>query len=237
MASLSTSGVTAYQYSKLPMIKVPTFNGDIMGWSTFWATFKSTVDDRPELNNSQKLNYLRQAIKDPALQLLMNSPLEGPDTYQDLVDELKDRFQKTKEIHQVIVKTVTSISSPKYTRADLRLFYDTMKTSITNLKSTSHYDIESFLSSLAYSTLPNKLQILWDQATKKQKGVLPITELLAFIKDHAETLPAPTTPSGEKTSPATEEGTTSQEGETTFTLPPHHLLLLLLQLLHTNGTV
>ena len=205
MASLSTSGVTAYQYSKLPMIKVPTFNGDIMGWSTFWATFKSTVDDRPELNNSQKLNYLRQAIKDPALQLLMNSPLEGPDTYQDLVDELKDRFQKTKEIHQVIVKTVTSISSPKYTRADLRLFYDTMKTSITNLKSTSHYDIESFLSSLAYSTLPNKLQILWDQATKKQKGVLPITELLAFIKDHAETLPAPTTPSGEKTSPATKK--------------------------------
>ena len=202
VASLSTTGAAAHQYSKLPMIKVPTFNGDIMGWSTFWATFKSTVDSRIELNSSQKLNYLRQAIKDPALQLLMNSPLEGPDTYQDLVDELKDRFQKTKEIHQVIVKTVTSISSPKYTRADLRLFYDTMKTSITNLKSTSHYDIESFLSSLAYSTLPNKLQILWDQATKKQKGVLPITELLAFIKDHAETLPAPTVSSAEKTTPA-----------------------------------
>ena len=202
VASLSTTGAAAHQYSKLPMIKVPTFNGDIMGWSTFWATFKSTVDSRIELNSSQKLNYLRQAIKDPALELLMNSPLEGPDTYQDLVDELKDRFQKTKEIHQAIVKTVTSIFSPKYTRADLRLFYDTVKTSITNLKSTSHYDIESFLSSMAYSILPNKLQILWDQATKKQKGVLPITELLAFIKDHAETLPAPITSSGEKTAPA-----------------------------------
>ena len=202
MASSSTYGFPPPQQSKLPMIRVPTFDGNVMGWSTFWATFKSTVDSRRELDSSQKLNYLRQAIKDPALQLLMNSPLEGPDTYQDLVDELKDRFQKKKEIHQAIVKTITSISSPKYTRADLRLFYDTMKTSIANLKSTSHYDIESFLSSLAYSTLPSKLQILWDQATKAQKGVLPIVELLAFIKDHAETLPASTTTPVERTAPA-----------------------------------
>ena len=201
MASITSTGAVS-NYSKLPMIKVPTFSGDIMGWSTFWATFESTVDSRPELNSSQKLNYLRQAIKDPALQLLMNSPLEGPDTYQDLVDELKDRFQKKKEIHQAVVKTITTIFSPKYTRADLRLFYDTLKTSITNLKSTSHYDIESFLSSLAYSILPNKLQILWDQATKTQKGVLPVTDLLAFIKDHAETLPAAATHPAEKTAPA-----------------------------------
>ena len=194
LASLSSTGAATHHHSKLPMIKIPTFSGDIMGWSTFWATFVSTVDSRPELNSSQKLNYLRQAITDPALQLLLNSPLEGPDTYQDLVDELKDRFQKKKEIHQAIVKNITSIFSPKYTRADLRLFSDTLKTSITNLKSTSHYDIESFLSSMAYSILPTKLQILWDQATQTQKGVLPITDLLAFIKDQAETLPAAARP-------------------------------------------
>ena len=202
MASSSTCGFPHPQQSKLPMIRVPTFDGNVMGWSTFWATFTSTVDSRRELDSSQKLNYLRQAIKAPALQLLMNSPLEGPDTYQDLVDELKDRFQKKKEIHQAIVKTITSITSPKYTRDDLRLLYDTVKTSISNLKSTSHYDIESFLSSLIYSILPIKLQILWDQANKDQKGVLPILELLRFIKDHAETLPASTTAPVEKTAPA-----------------------------------
>ena len=202
MASSSTCGFPHPQQSKLPMIRVPTFDGNVMGWSTFWATFTSTVDSRRELDSSQKLNYLRQAIKAPALQLLMNSPLEGPDTYQDLVDELKDRFQKKKEIHQAIVKTITSITSPKYTRADLRLLYDTVKTSISNLKSTSHYDIESFLSSLIYSILPIKLQILWDQANKDQKGVLPIIELLRFIKDHAETLPASTTTPVERTAPA-----------------------------------
>ena len=201
VASFSSSGAPAHHYIELPKIKVPTFNGDIMGWSTFWSTFKSTVDDRTELNSSQKLNYLRQAIKDPALQLLLNSPLETPDTYQDIVTELKDRFQKTREIHQALVKTFSTLTSPKHTRADLRLLYDVIKTSITNLKSTRHYDIDSFLSSFVYAILPAKLQLLWDQATKKEKGVPPIDELLTFMKDHAETLPASTTTPVEKTVP------------------------------------
>ena len=200
-SSFSSSGAPAHHYIELPKIKVPTFNGDIMGWSTFWSTFRSTVDERTELSNSQKLNYLRQAVKDPSLQLLLNSPLETPDTYQDIVTELKDRFQKTREIHQAIVKTITTLSSPKHTRADLRLLYDIIKTSITNLKSTKHYDIDSFLSSLVYAILPAKLQLLWDQATKREKGVPPVAELLTFMKDHAETLPASTASPVEKTVP------------------------------------
>ena len=177
-----------------------------MGWSTFWATFKSTVDDRPELSSTQKLNYLRQAIKDPSLQLLLSSPLETTDTYDDVVQELKDRFQKTREIHRTIIKTLTSLSCPKHTRADLRLLYDVVKTSITNLKSTKQYDIESFLSSLIYAILPAKIQLLWDQATKKDKGVPPITQLLSFVKDHAETLPAAaSTPTDKTPDPASKK--------------------------------
>ena len=192
-SSFSSTGAAAHKYIELPKIKVPTFNGDIMGWSTFWSTFRSTVDDRIELSDSQKLNYLRQSIKDPALQLLLNSPMETPDTYKNIVRELKDRFQKTREIHQALVKTITTMSSPKHTRADLRMTYDVLTTTITNLKSTKHYTMEAFLSSMLYTILPTKLQILWDQATRTDKGVPPVDQLLSFIKDHAETLPAANT--------------------------------------------
>ena len=132
---------------ELPKIKVPTFNGDLMTWSTFWSTFKATVDDREELTESQKLNYLRQSIKDPTLQLLLNTPMETADTYQTIIAELKERFQKTREIHQVLVKTIVMARTPKYTRADLRMFYDICTTSMTNLKSTKFNNLESFLSS------------------------------------------------------------------------------------------
>ena len=46
----STSGPDRIYYqsrSDLPTIDVPTFDGSIMGWSTFWASFKATIDGSP----------------------------------------------------------------------------------------------------------------------------------------------------------------------------------------------
>ena len=194
------SATPAHRLIELPKIKVPTFSGDIMSWSTFWSSFKSTVHNRTELDDSQKLNYLRQAIKDPTLQLLLNTPMETPETYQNIIKELQERFQKVREIHQALVKTISKVSTPKYSRADLRMTYDIYRTAISNMKSTKFYTIESFLSSQLYAILPAKLQLAWDQATRKEKGVLPIDQLLEFLKEHAETLPADSLPT--KTQPA-----------------------------------
>ena len=58
------------------------------------------------------------------------------------------------------------------------------------MKSTGHYNLDAFLASNTYAVLPTKVQTLWDQHSQKEKGVPNIDQLLAFIKDHAETLPA-----------------------------------------------
>ena len=199
-SSLPTSSTTpAHRLIELPKIKVPTFKGDLMSWSTFWSTFKSTVDDRTELTDSQKLNYLRQAITDPTLQLLLHTPMETPGTYNKIIKELKERFQKTREIHQALVKTIITAKAPKYSRSELRLFYDVFTTTLSNLEATKFNTIESFLSSHVYALLPPKLQLAWDQAIRKEKGVPPVTQLLEFLKEHAETLPADSLPT--KTQP------------------------------------
>ena len=207
--SITTTGshsISSYShphhYNELPKIKVPTFSGDILGWSTFWSTFESTVDSRKDLSNSQKLNYFKQSIKDPSLQMLLNSPIETPDTYPDLVAEMKERFEKPREVHRAITKQMTELSKPKLTRTDLRIWYDSIKCNISNLKASKHFDIESFLSSYYNSFLPTKLQTLWDQETRKEKGVPPISQLLSFIKSHAETLPADSSPPVDKDSPS-----------------------------------
>ena len=199
-SSSSGEGYHHHHFNELPRIKVPTFDGDILGWSTFWSTFESTVDGRRELSNSQKLNYFKQAIKDPSLQMLLNSPIETPDTYPDLVAEMKQRFEKPREIHRAIIKQMTSLSSPKFTRTSLRIWYDSLKCGIANLKASKHYDLDAFLSSYFYSALPPKLQTLWDQETRKEKGVPPILQLLDFVKGQAETLPAEAPSHVEKTS-------------------------------------
>ena len=189
-SSFSSAGAPAHHYSELPKIKVPTFSGDILGWSTFWSTFKSTVDDRHDLSDPQKLNYLRQAITDPTLQPMMTSLMEGPDTYKETVAELKDRFQKTKEIHRAITKNILNTSDIKYTRTGLRLVYDLFRANMSNLKSTKFYTLETFFCSMLYNELPAKLQRFWDQATQEENHVPPVDKLLNFVKHHAETLPA-----------------------------------------------
>ena len=200
-SSASTSG-PCYILGKndLPTITVPKFTGDILDWSSFWASFKSTIEDRTELSNTQRLHYLRQAIVDPELQLLLHSPAETPDFYLEVVDELKERFNKTREIHKLLSRTLADLSSPKQTRADLRRLVDLVKRTISSMKATKQYDMDSFLSSIVFSILPSRLQTTWAQHTKKDKGVPPISQLLLFLREHAETLPSsgaplPATPS------------------------------------------
>ena len=214
----STSSGTHHHFNELPKIRVPSFSGDILGWSTFWSSFEETVDGRKDLSNTQKLNYFKQAIKDPSLQMLLNAPIETPDTYPDLVAEMKERFEKPREVHRAITRQITELSHPKFTRSSLRVWYDSMKCSISNLKASKHYDIESFLSSYCYSSLPTKLQTLWDQDTRKEKGIPPILQLLDFVKGQAETLPADTAAHVEKTSTQASNSSTkgSQAKKTSY---------------------
>ena len=191
ISSSSPSPFIREEEGKLPSLDLPTFHGDIMEWSTFWASFKSTIDSR-RLSNTNKLAYLRKAIKDPDSQTLLHSPSENPDFYLEVVRNLQERFNRTKEIHRQLVNKLVQLPPVKAQRSDLRRRVDALKHILSSIQHTGHYDITSFLTSLVYHTLPVKLQTLWEQNVKKVKGVSPIDDLILFISEHAETLPATT---------------------------------------------
>ena len=191
-SSVSVSSPSPFikeEEGKLPSLDIPTFHGDIMEWSTFWASFKSTIDSR-RLSNTNKLTYLRKAIKDPESQTLLHSPSETPDFYLEVVKNLQDRFNRTKEIHRQLVNKLIQLPPVKAQRTDLRRRVDSLKHILSSIQHTGHYDIKSFLTSLVYHTLPVKLQTLWEQNVRKVKGVSPVDDLILFISEHAETLPA-----------------------------------------------
>ena len=179
--------------SDLPVIEVPKFYGNIMHWSTFWNSFESTIGSRSDLDNVKRLHYLRMAIKDEETKKLLYSPTETPEFYNEVVKELKRRFNKTKEVHRALTKEFLELQSPKQTRLDLRKMTDQVKRLMSSLKATGHYSIETFLCSTLYLLLPLKLQTLWDQHTRKEKGVPSVDSLVTFLQDHAETLPSCTT--------------------------------------------
>ena len=187
---------------KLPTIDVPTFNGDIMQWCSFWTSFESAINSK-KMAKTTKLAYLRKAIKDPDSQTILYSPQEDPDFYDEVVASLQLRFNRTKEIHRKLVQTLIHLPTTKNTRMDLRKRVDDLRHLISSLKHTGHFDLQAVLTSMVYATMPQKLQTLWDQANKSTKKVSPIQELIAFMSDHAETLPASYPSSNERSSEST----------------------------------
>ena len=187
--------------SDLPTIDVPTFDGNIMNWASFWAAFHSTVGSREDLSDTKKLIYLRKAVKDPDTQLLLHSPSETPEMYQDIIKELKSRFDRTREIHRNLTQSLLQLTTVKQTRLDLRRLVDSVKRTIESIKATGHYNIDALLTSIVYLALPSRLQTLWEQSSKKEKGVPPVSQLLTFLREHAETLPSTQPSSGKAVEP------------------------------------
>ena len=50
-------------YSRLPKLSLPTFDGNPLEWQTFWDSFSTEVDSNPNFTGVQKLNYLHTQLQ------------------------------------------------------------------------------------------------------------------------------------------------------------------------------
>lgn len=48
---------------KLPRLDIPTFDGNILHWLTFWEQYHVAIHVGSDLSQAQKLVYLRQSLK------------------------------------------------------------------------------------------------------------------------------------------------------------------------------
>ena len=63
---MNTSSVNANH--KLPKLTLPSFNGNVSLWQTFWDSFESAVHSNPTLTDVQKFCYLKSQLEGEALQ-------------------------------------------------------------------------------------------------------------------------------------------------------------------------
>ena len=179
---------TERNITKLPAIALPTFTGDILKWPTFWNQFVASVDSNPDLPDSTKLSYLRNAIKDPGANLLLHPTIDGPNSYSILVKELHHRYERTKRIHRQLVDKLWNLPSAKYNLTDMRNLTDAATGVIDCLKATGHFNIEDVCTSLIYSKMPYKAQTAWDEKEPKTAKVQPYPKLLEFLSSKCDVL-------------------------------------------------
>ena len=60
--TFSDTSSSPSQYHRLPKLSLPTFNGDILQWQTFWDSFESTIHLNVNLTDVQKFSYLKSQL-------------------------------------------------------------------------------------------------------------------------------------------------------------------------------
>ncbi|GFV74636.1 integrase catalytic domain-containing protein [Trichonephila clavipes] len=114
---------------RLPQIPLPEFSGVIAEFSNFKILFINLISNNEQLNDSQKLYYLRASLKGEAK--LLESP---SDSFNSLFKALEDRYENKRQLidsHflEIIMKKIYSESAK-----ELRALMDCINRNIRALK-------------------------------------------------------------------------------------------------------
>lgn len=136
-APAHTSRVIHMNYSRLPKLSLPTFDGNPLQWQTFWDSFSAAVDSNPCLTGVQKFNYLHSQLHSDASRVISGFPLSDSN-YSHSLELLKERFCQQHKLVDTHMDVLLNISSPSNNLASLHTFYDTLQSHIRALDKPSH---------------------------------------------------------------------------------------------------
>ena len=96
---------------KLPKVNVSTFDGSIFNWKTFWQQSDVEIHSKAELDDVEKLPYLRDSLKGrPALNVVEGLPQDA-DYYKEAIDCLQKCYNLPRLIHQEHLRAIYEASS------------------------------------------------------------------------------------------------------------------------------
>ena len=80
-------------------------------WLTFWDSFKSAVDQNPDLSDIDKTNYLSGLLKGEAARAISGLPLTN-NNYSTAVTLLRDRFGQNQVLINAYMDALIKTQSP-----------------------------------------------------------------------------------------------------------------------------
>ncbi|XP_050487367.1 uncharacterized protein LOC126871985 [Bombus huntii] len=168
---------------KLPDLRLPTFDGSLEKWNTFYDTFSSTIDKNPNLTEVQKFHYLQSALQGEAADCLNALPLSNIN-YSQAITILKESFECPR--YTAVSHSMAIIDYPKLTKespTELRRLVHTFKQHIyaLNKLGDSYPDTSAVLNSLILSKIPSSIQKQWEM-TLPNKELPPYIQLLNFLE-------------------------------------------------------
>ncbi|XP_006815922.1 uncharacterized protein LOC100369222 [Saccoglossus kowalevskii] len=125
---------TAPKTISLPKLQLPTFNGNILQWVSFYDAFKSAVHSDSNLEDVQKFQYLRAQLTGEAARAIEGLQLTDSN-YRHAIQILVDRYGQNHKIIAAYMKSLWEMPKPTGDLNSLRNFYDSLESYIRDLQS------------------------------------------------------------------------------------------------------
>ena len=117
---------------KMPVVTLPTFNGERAQWERFWSLFNDMVGKREDIPFSYKLSYLHSSLLGEAKHLIDGFP-STEEGYNNAIKFLCETFDNQKLYAYQVQNALLYIKSPRHCYEDLREFRATYQQQLRKL--------------------------------------------------------------------------------------------------------
>uniref|UniRef100_A0A182YRU1 Uncharacterized protein n=1 Tax=Anopheles stephensi TaxID=30069 RepID=A0A182YRU1_ANOST len=97
-------------------MNLPTFDGDILKWVSFYDLFESTIHQNVSLHNAQKLYFLKTNLSGEAAALILHLKIEDGN-YQPALEKLKHSTKASasslRSLHDVSDEVIRALDAMK----------------------------------------------------------------------------------------------------------------------------
>ena len=184
---------------RLPKIDVPTFDGNLLHWNTFWEQFEVSVHSKSGLSDTEKLVYLQHALKGGSAKQSIEGLSKSGDHYTEAVECLKDRYNRPRLIHQAHVRAIVDVPALKEgTGKELRRLHDVVQQHLRALKSLGHDPPGPFITSYLELKLDATTMFEWQCHSQSSTDVPHYDDLLKFLNLRAQASESSTSESSRK---------------------------------------
>ena len=163
-------------------LEVPVFDGEILRWQTFWEQFCVAIHDRSDISKTEKLVYLRHALKDGAAKSVIEGLSRSGEHYVKAVECLEQRYNRPRLIHQTHVRRIVELPALKEGNGrELRRLHDTVQQHLRALKALGNELSGPFITSLLELKFDSNTMFEWQKFSQDYVEVPHYTKLLEYL--------------------------------------------------------
>lgn len=172
---------------KLPIIKIPNFDGTYYKWLEFKEIYCSLIHDNPKIKNIHKFHYLCSYLEGEASRVICN--LEASDkNYNEAWALLCNRFDNKRQLINNHLKSSLNFESTKETDRSLRFIIDHVTKNLRALSTlglpTEQWDV--LIIYILTTKLDTSTNFKWEEHRNSLSEIPSLNDFFSFLKNRAD---------------------------------------------------